>query len=426
MKDETGLSRRKFLADVSAGAAALGLTRMGFAKGKPTNSRKPEPVSVAIIGIGFRGTHLLQLSELIENIRVGALCDVFQPHLNRAKMIAGASVPAYSDYRQVLDRKDIDGVLIATPEHLHASMALDALDAGKDVFCEKSMTHTLSETRQLISAMKTSDRILQIGLQWRFRGHNQKVVQLIKSGAIGRPLLFRGTMMARLPWYIHSSDDPKLNRLLNWRAYREYTAGLVSEFGAHILDQVNWILGNTSPARCAGFGGLDHWKNGRNTYDNISLTYEYPNGERLALLSSGFDSHILVPLDIIGTEGSIALGGVAARLFRGRTHQRPAFERYVRAVETNIQMTTAIGSPSYRLDDTDSGDDSLQIGSVRSEGQSDWGAFNQLVAFADSIQTRTKPLVDVNVGARTAISALMGNEAIDHGRVASWPEQFEL
>ncbi len=279
------VTRRDFLktAGVTAGVAvAAGYSPFSYA----ANSK----VRVGKIGTGAQGAfrHLRAIDQT-EDMEVTAVCDVYEPHLRRAQQtVGGEDVPAYYDYREMLDNEDLDAVVISTPQDAHYAPTMDALDAGKYVFCEKTLTFDIEESRRIVEKCHETGLFCQTGHQRRYNPEYLKAVWLAREDiSVGRI----NYMSAH--WHQNPRDgwrrpiDPNyepneqerqfwtdLNQHLNWRLFRDRSGGLMTEFATHQVDIWNWFLG-TMPRRVWGSGGTDYWRDERDITDNVALTYEY-------------------------------------------------------------------------------------------------------------------------------------------------------
>ena len=277
-----GFSRRDFMkaAGVTAGVAVA-------TSYSPFSYSQNEKVRVASIGTGGQGGfHLYDGLARAENIEVVAVCDVYELHLNAGYNHAGGGdVKKYMDYRKMLDEVDCDAVVIATPLATHHDIAWDCLDAGKWVFCEKTLCYTIEDARSLVQKAHDTGKFLQVGHQRRYNPTYNKAVQMAREeGVLGRinhidAQWHRNNQWRRpVPTRPLTPEEKKyitdLERHYNWRLYRDSSGGLMTELATHALDVINWIL-DAKPKRVIGYGGLDYWRDGREVFDNVNVVYEY-------------------------------------------------------------------------------------------------------------------------------------------------------
>ena len=266
-------TRREFL--TATGAAVLAQTAIAAAQAAET-----EPVRVAVIGTGGRGSDLLRSLTTIAGVDLVAICDDYPPHLDRAAKYAGPQARTFSDYRQMLDAAKPQAVVIAVPLYLHYPIASGVLAAGCDVFCEKTMCYSLDEARQLVRQVNESKRVFQVGLQRRANPIYQQAVAMVEAGVLGQITSIKCQWHRNNNWRrpvpVAKSDPawPALEKRLNWRLYRARSQGLMAELGSHQMDIANWVLG-TVPKRVMATGGIDYWRDGRDVNDNVFCTYEY-------------------------------------------------------------------------------------------------------------------------------------------------------
>ena len=176
---------------------------------------------------------------------INALCDVYEPRFEEARAITGEDTPAFTDYRAMLDAAtDLDGVIIASPLSFHAEHILAALEAGLHVYGEKSMAFTVEECDAIVRAVRDAGVHYQIGLQYRYAAWYRQAIERIRAGEIGRVTHVYAYWHRNFNWR-RTVPEPSLERLINWRMYREFSHGLLAELGAHHVDTANWVFGET-------------------------------------------------------------------------------------------------------------------------------------------------------------------------------------
>ena len=297
------MKRRELLGRASAlGAALLGGQR-AFAQGAPppgeTAARDPRPaasdrIRVGFIGVGSFGT--VNLRDFLANAdaEVVAICDVFKDNLEKAVSLAGGKARTYHDYRRLLDDREVDAVVISTPEHWHANMCIDACDAGKDVYVEKPASHHIRDGRLMVEAARRKNRVVQVGSQQRSGAHFQRAVRYVQDGRIGdvhyatcwqhsprsvpRPKV-NGGPPPGMDWEMWLGPAAKLpyDEVMNGGRHRywEFFGGNLTEWGAHLADIVLWAMKVTGPETVVAAGGRFHRKEGE-IPDTLQVTYKYP------------------------------------------------------------------------------------------------------------------------------------------------------
>jgi len=292
MAKRTDVNRREFVQGAAglAGAAAI-LPRLKAAPARPNVNSPNGTVSYGFIGPGSRGQQLLQHLSKIEAGRCIAMCDIYPENLKKGIHTVGGNPQPYHDYRELLARKDIDAVYIAVPLFNHYQLTKAALEAGKHVFCEKSVVFTPEEVHGLRAlAAARPKQVIQVGLQRRYSQVYQTAKQMIEKGMLGRITHIHAQWHRNGDWR-RPVKDKNLEEQINWRLYRKYSGGLSAELASHQIDIAEWVIGHP-PASVVGVGGIDYWKDGRDIYDNIQLIYTYPKGEKLLYSSITTNAHM--------------------------------------------------------------------------------------------------------------------------------------
>ncbi|HEY1381840.1 MAG TPA: Gfo/Idh/MocA family oxidoreductase, partial [Gemmataceae bacterium] len=285
------ITRRSFTQSALAAGALAALAPTARPAG--ANDR----VRVGFIGVGNRGDQVLDGFLTHHDAQVVALADVYEPYLPAANKKAGGECKLLHDYRQLLDLKDVDAVVIATPDHWHALMFVDACRAGKDVYCEKPLSLTIGEGRKMCQVAKETGRVTQVGLHRRSAGYVKEAVELLRGGTIGRiteakcyhlrnefPLGIGkppdGPPPAGLDWDRWLGPAPKVaynpNRCLyKFRWFWDYSGGQLTNFGTHYLDVIQWALGQDAPKGVAAAGGKFAIDDNREIPDTLEVVWEY-------------------------------------------------------------------------------------------------------------------------------------------------------
>ena len=289
-----------------AGAAAA-LPARSYARIRGAGDR----LRVGVIGAGGMATeHMKALVSVRDrdNVEVAAVCDIFQPRLDRAATLTGGR--PFSDYRRILDQKDIDYILIATPEHQHASMTLNALSAGKHVYCEKPMTHTIAEAGEVVAASREAGVKLQVGVQGMSDDSYETAHRYISEGALGDVVIaqidysrnytsdfwtgprdFEARPGVNLDWKAWLGHAPRrpfdAGRFYHWRRYWDYSGGIATDLFVHRVTRIIKALALAFPERCVATGGKWHFKNSAAEIpDTFNVLLDYPGGPTVILVSS--------------------------------------------------------------------------------------------------------------------------------------------
>lgn len=410
-EEQRTLGRRNFLKAVATAPAA------GALVWKATGMT---PIRAGIIGTGGEGRVLMENSPP-SHLRYVAACDIFPPHLERgleiARRVHDPNAEGYTDYRKMLERRDIEAVVIATPLWMHEPMTVEALQAGKHVLCEKTMAHSIEGCRNMIDAAQSAGRNLQIGHQRNYNPLYHEAKQLIDSGEIGELYHVRALWHRNGDWRRSVPDVdfdpspwgyPQLEHLRNWRLYRKYSQGLMAELGSHQIQIANWFSGEL-PAAVYGSGGIYRYKDGREVEDHVYLIYEYPKGLTVtysSIQSNAFDHYYE---EFMGTKGTILLSGErdAMLFYEGEARQ---------ATELKVESAPA-GGPVMQASESRARDAAGADISGTSAG-----GFNAVMAyrfevegFAASIRNGKPNLCPGSEGMNAAVAILKGNEAIQKG-----------
>lgn len=306
MEKKRDVTRRDFLK--SAASTVAGATSLSGAGAPAILSAQSlgDPVRYGIIGTGTEGCVLLSSLATQLDGRCVATCDIYPPNLKKGVATIGGNPDTYVEYRKMLERKDIEAIMIATPLNLHAQMIVDSLSAGKHVFCEKTLYFKEEEGDMICKAMGQNPKLmLQVGLQRRSSVLYQVAMEMIRKGALGK------VMFVRAQWHRNSNwrrpvPDPRLERQINWRMYKEYSGGLLAELASHQTDVANWAF-DSEPISVYAIGGIDYWKDGRETCDNVQAIYEYSGGRKMVWTSILYNNHFEFNEQIMGDRGTLII-----------------------------------------------------------------------------------------------------------------------
>ena len=353
-------------------------------------------INIGIIGTGDRGQGLFKVIQQLAGLNVVACCDSLPFRLQEGLAIADAPIKGHADYRRLLDNTDIDAVLIATPFNTHAEIAMDALDAAKHVFCEKTLVKGYDAIQKLINKEKSSKGIFQTGHQYHSSRLYSHVVNLINNGKIGKIAAFECQWNRNGNWR-RPVPDEQWERQINWRMYREYSGGLLAELCSHQIDFVNWVLGEM-PEQVMGIGGIDYWKDGRETYDNIHLIYSYPNGVKAKFTCLTSNAMGDYRIKVMGDKGSIILSYAKAWFYPEGDYEKKVGEvDGVSGATTN--WAEGKGVP-------------IEIKHTEPSKQA-------LMDFRDSIVNSKPPASDAATGAKTALCVQMGLDAMYGNKIVA-------
>lgn len=409
------MNRRTFPVSLLAVGAAGG---QGPAKGP--NDR----IVLGLIGCGGRGRYVASEMRKASNVEFAAVCDVYEPNAARAREWAGPQAKQYADFRKLLENKDIDAVVVATPDHWHAIPVILACEAGKDVYVEKPLAHNVLEGKAMVAAARRHNRIVQAGMQHRSAPHYGEVAQLVQSGAIGEVRFVRvwnfvnmfpngigrepdSPPPAGLDWDMWLGPAPKVpfNRkrfLATYRWFREYAGGFITDFGTHRFDTVHQVMGSDAPVAVSASGGRYSLRDAGNVPDFMQVTWEYP-GWVLSYECSLLNGH--------GLGGRTA--GMRYYNMRGDL-DRPHGEAYY-----GTQATIFADRVGYEI--YPEKDAKIERKSMNTRDATGLHALN----FIDNLRARRQPAADVQTGHRSTIIPHLGNIALDTGRKLRWDPRRE-
>jgi predicted dehydrogenase len=368
-----------------------------------------ERIRLGIIGSGMRGQYLMTRANEAGNIEWVAISDIYDVRRDQAEKLTNTTVAKYNNYHELLDRKDIDGVIVATTDHLHSQIAIDACKAGKDVYVEKPMTSLPEQGPPLVRAVRKHNRILQVGMQQRSTAHFAEAKQkYFDSGVIGKVNMVRtywngnsGYLFpvppgmeqkpagldwdACLGWLPKIPWDPK--RYFNRFAYWDFsTGGQTGGLFVHMVDVVHWFLSLTKPVAAVAGGGIYLYDDGRDTPDNVNFIVEYPEK-----INVTFEATIT---DMINKGGEdIVFMGTGGRLsiFRYGYHFVPA--------KSNTQAAEAT------------------VPGVKDMHMNNW---------LDCVRSRQQPNADVVTGHYSAMACHIGNMAYRQRARATWQKEWDV
>jgi predicted dehydrogenase len=401
--DDHNISRRKFVSTGAltfAGLAALGLPAFGQSSGQ-------EPVRVGLIGCGSRGCGLAGIVKDLPGVSLVACCDILPAHLQDGLALAVKGAKGYPDHRKLLEDGQVDAVIIATPLFLHYPMAVNALDAGKHIYLEKSLANDISQVLDLVKRVRRSGQVFQVGYQYRYYGLYHRVKEIIRQNWVGKVTHFECQYNQNSNWR-RPVDDPKMERAVNWRMYREYCGGPLSELCAHQIDMVNYLL-DSHPLKVTGMGGINYWKDGRDTYDNIRTIYEYPDGIKssvTSILSNGYNGY---NIRILGDKATVEIQREKALIYAESTEH---LKGTVDGVTGATLLAISQGKPvEIKMD---------KVPQTQLEPTN-----YALQGFIQCIRDKTKPVSNIETAKDASLAILIGNKAMDTEAFQTWKPEFD-
>jgi predicted dehydrogenase len=404
-------------------------------------------IQIALIGAGGMGMGDTSIAVALPGVKLIAVCDIYDGRLTRAKERWGGDLFTTRDYREILARKDIDAVIIATPDHWHQRITIEALEAGKDVYCEKPMIHSIDEGPAMIEAQRRTGRTLQIGSQYVSSLVYQKAKELLSAGAIGQlnmveAWLDRNTAIgawqysippdaspATIDWDRFLGSAPKRPfepiRLFRWRNYRDYGTGVAGDLFVHLLTGLHFATGSKGPNRVYATGGLRFWKDGRDVPDVMLALLDYPGFT--VQLKVNFESGTPAEsagMKFVGSEGTITTSTTRLTVARRPRETEPGYtiDTFPEAVQKDFLQQYRKKYPETRASA-----DGLRPD--RDDSYAQPAGFNPQRehhrAFYESIRQRKPSVEDAVFGYRAAGPALLTNVSYFEKRVCTWdPEKL--
>ncbi len=287
----------------------------GPLRGDMADDAPASPVTVAVIGLGEQGRNLLTSLQYVKGARVAYVCDTYEGAHKKALALQ-PKAKAVTDYKAVLSDKAVQAVFVATPTHLHKQIVLDALQAGKHVYCETPIAHTVEDARIIAKAgMAAAPKVIfHSGLQERTNPQHHHVNKFVETGALATVAQAKAVWHRKNSWRRSAPTDARQNEL-NWRLDKAVSGGLAAEVGIHQFDTANWFLAGL-PKSVMGFGAVAGWRDGRQVADTVQCIFEYENGVHLtfdATLANSYDGTYEL---FQGTEAAILLREGRAWMFK--------------------------------------------------------------------------------------------------------------
>lgn len=400
-----------------------------------------DKIQIALIGAGGMGMGDARYALSIPGVTIVAVSDIYDGRLSRAKELWGQNLVTTRDYREVLARKDVDAVIIATPDHWHSRISIDAMNAGKDVYCEKPMVRAIDEGQPVIDAQKKTGRIFQVGSQYVSSLVYQKAKDLLANGAIGQlnlveAWLDRNTAIGawqysippdaspqNIDWDRFLGSAPKRPfepiRLFRWRNYRDYGTGVAGDLFVHLLSGLHFATGVMGPNRVYATGGLRFWKDGRDVPDLMLAVMDYP-GFTLALRVN-FESSLAnesFGVKFIGSEGTMTTGYNAVTVAKHPRETEPGYtiETFPKATQQEFLKQYRQKYPEQR-----SIADAMRPERVDNFIPSGFDAHREHHRnFYEAVRTRKPFIEDAVFGLRAAGPALLTNTSYFEGKVCGW------
>jgi predicted dehydrogenase len=423
------LSRRNFISASAALAASQNLAR-------PAASDR---IAVGFVGTGARGQELMQAVAQHPRAEMVAICDAYKGRVERALDRTGKRAKVFKNHHDLLADASIDAVVVATPDHWHKQIVLEAIRAGKDVYCEKPLTYRTSDGVEIIQAARTKERIVQVGSQGVSSGIGIKAKEIIQAGKLGKVTMIRaeynrntagGAWIYPIPpdaspqtvdWEMFLGPAPKrpfsLERFFRWRCFSDYSGGIGTDLFVHLCTTVHYLMDAKAPARVMAMGELYRWTKDRDVPDTLNAILEYPEGF-VTSLSSTFNNELSAEgsFQILGTEGSLTIGGGGLIFYPDNSREdnrwvvdswakeaEDAYYRDPKVIQSEVEAAKLPRKPPEHIETDNTEATVLHFGH-----------------FFDSVKSRKPYWEDATAGHRAAACAHMVNRSAREKRVVEW------
>lgn len=451
MKEKPTPSRRNFLKNMTAASAAMALGTSVFA-----NSRQSSPfeylkresrfgpndqINLALVGAGGQGSADTDVALQIPGVKLVAVCDLYDGRLADAKKRWNADIFTTKVYKEILNRKDIDAVIIGTPDHWHQTISVDAMQAGKHVYCEKPMVHAITEGPAIIKAQQETGKIFQVGSQGVSSLGNEKAKELLASGAIGQLNYAEGFWARRqalevwqypipadaspqtVDWETYISNTHKRpfdeKRFFRWRNYTDYGTGMAGDLFVHLFSSLHFVTGSFGPEKIYASGGLRFWNDGREVPDVLLGTFDYAHNAahpafNLSLRCNFVDGTSgTTYLRLVGSEGAMDITWDKVVLKRNKifASDDPFYLEKLRKSGDTNPIRKKMLPPEEIVYDAEKG----YLG----------GPYDHMNNFFTAIRNNGKVTEDATFGYRAAAPALLCNDSYYKNEPMFWdPEKM--
>lgn len=422
------ISRRQLLQSTAALAATRGL--------RGANDR----LQVGFIGCGARAQELMRGLMQVEGVQITGIVDAYKGRIERTQERVGGNAKVFKTYPEMLAGNTVDAVVIATPDHWHKQMILDAVKSGKDVYCEKPMTYASPEGPEIIAGVKDSGKIVQIGSQGVSSALDRKAREVIKSGKLGKVTMIRasynrntagGAWIYPIPpdaspetvdWDMFLGSAPKRNfelpRFFRWRCYWDYSGGIATDLFVHLCTSIHYVMDAKVPRKAVAAGELYRWKD-REVPDTLNAVLEYPEGFTVTLGSTfNGQSGPEAGIQFVGTEGMLVMGnGLTFYPDKSREDNRWIVESWPKALQDKYYSDPKVQAAEMG----ENPKKSLQP--EKFEVPDEDTTHTHVANWVDAIRTRKAVYEDPTVGHHAACCAHMVNRSAIDGRPMLWDDK---
>lgn len=425
------MGRRDFIKSIGAiGGTGLLLTTFPWLQSFASENQKElkgEKAKIAIIGTGSRGIYHINNLLNTPQAEIVAICDIYKPHLDEAAALC-PKAKKYADYREVLASPEVQGILIACPLHQHAPITIAGLKAGKHVFCEKAMARTLDQCKEMYDTYKQTGKVLYIGQQRLFDPKYIKALEMVHNGTIGDIVGLRNFWFRNNDWR-RPVPNPSLERQINWRLYKEYSGGLMTELGTHQLQLGTWAL-KSLPDYIMGSGDIAFWKDGREVFDNVNVIYHYPNGVKMTFESIISNKFYGMDEEILGHKGTLELA--KGKYYFEDVKPAPGIQQLVNQIEHKVFDVVPVAGPSWVPETATENEGAFIIDKVKTHDGSNTtgvagdGSEELVASFCDAVITGKPIPILVEEAYYASVLALLGLKAMEERSIINFPEKYKI
>ena len=446
-------SRRNFVKKLAAGAAVLGASGPALVSAQDAAEqhqlfRTPrigpnDQINIALIGAGGMGMADTDTALMVPGVKMVAACDLYDGRLADARKKYGNDIFTTRDYQEILNRKDIDAVIIAVPDHWHKQISVDALMSGKGAYCEKPMVHDITEGHAVIDAQRKSGKTYQVGSQGMSSLGNETAKRLYEEGAIGKLIYAEGFWARNSPtgawqyaiptdastktvdWERFVSNTTKRDfdpvRFFRWRNYRDYGTGVSGDLFVHLFSSLHFVISSNGPNKVMATGGLRYWKDGREVPDVLLGMFDYPETKAHAAFNLSLRVNFVdgtsgsTYLRMVGTEGAMDVTWDDVTLRKNLTTD--PMDTFLSAKAS--EMDKALGARKRMLPPAEA--------QYKVESGYKGAHYDHFTNFFTGVRNNKSVMEDATFGFRAAAPALLCNDSYFGEKVVRWdPAQLKL
>ncbi len=412
------MKRREFLIKTSIVSAGIGASLIACKKQvTPVIVPEGERIRVGIVGLGNRGSSIIEVLNETPQMKIIACCDNLEFRLKEGLNNIKEKAIGYSDYRKMLENKELEAIVISVPLHEHYKMAMDALDVGLHIMCEKAMAYNIEQSHALKLKANKSSKLFQVSYQYQLNPTFKAIKDIIKNGYLGKITRIDASWHRNSNWR-RPLPFPDLERQINWRMYREYSGGLMAELGSHHLNMIDNIVGD-HPTKVIGTGGIDYWKDGREVFDNVYTIFDYPNGIKASFSSILANKYEDQTIKFYGDKGTIVSNQMNEAFIYPEGESEKEWDEGMDAV-TGASIKIINKEKRRSITPKDENEDCPFEGNYL---RTTWLLYKN---FAAAIKGTEELKMGLKDGYQSAISVHMANMAMREEKVVRWLPEYNV